>query len=76
MRAARALLGWSARDLARQAGVSHSAIARAEKFDDVPPMQKRNLQAVTSAFEAHGIEFLDSTGVRLRHRAANALTGP
>jgi transcriptional regulator with XRE-family HTH domain len=66
IRAARALLKWSARDLARYSAVSHSAIARAEKFDQTPPMQERNLQAIKAAFEANGIEFLDDSGVRLR----------
>ncbi len=70
MRAARALLQWSARDLSKHSGVSHSAIARAEKFDHVPPMQWRNLRAIRCAFEIHRVEFLDRNGVRLRQTVA------
>ena len=68
IRAARALLRWSVHDLAEHCGVSESAISRAEKVDDVPAMQGRNLDAVRAAFEIHGIEFLDNTGLRIRAR--------
>jgi transcriptional regulator with XRE-family HTH domain len=66
IRAARAFLRWSVHDLAARCGVSESAISRAEKVDHVPGMQDRNLDAVRTAFEIHGIEFLDSTGLRMR----------
>jgi transcriptional regulator with XRE-family HTH domain len=66
IRAARALLNWSARDLAALCGVSHSAISRAEMVDGVPRMQSRNLHAIRLTFEAQGVEFLDGTGLRLR----------
>jgi transcriptional regulator with XRE-family HTH domain len=66
IRAARALLNWTALELSQRSEVSPSAIARAEKFDAVPPMQGRNISAVRSAFEAQGIEFLDTSGLRLR----------
>jgi transcriptional regulator with XRE-family HTH domain len=65
LRAARAFLGWSARQLANKCGVSHSAIARAEKAKGMPRMQARKLNAIRSVFEDHGIEFLGSNGVRL-----------
>lgn len=68
IRAARAFLRWSVRDLSQRCGVSESAIARAEKVDAVPGMRGRNLDAVRAAFEIHGIEFLDNTGVRTRLR--------
>jgi len=68
IRAARALLRWSVQDLAQLCGVSESAIARAEKFDMVPGTRGRNLDAIRAAFELHGIEFLDDTGVRARLR--------
>jgi len=65
LRAARAFLGWSARDLAKRCGVSHSAIARAEKIDGPLSMQARNLNSIRGTLEKHGIEFLDSNGIRL-----------
>jgi len=68
IRAARAFLRWSVQDLSQLCGVSESAIARAEKVDAVPGMRGRNLDAIRTAFEMHGIEFIDSTGVRARLR--------
>ncbi len=59
IRAARAFLRWSVQDLSQLCGVSESAIARAEKFDAVPGMRGRNLDAIRAAFEMHGIEFID-----------------
>jgi transcriptional regulator with XRE-family HTH domain len=68
IRAARAFLRWSVQDLAKHCGVSESAIARAEKIDAVPGMRGRNLDAVRTAFEIHGVEFIDVNGVRMRQR--------
>jgi transcriptional regulator with XRE-family HTH domain len=68
IRAARAFLNWSVRELAERCGVSESAISRAEKIDGVPGMQARNLDAVRTAFEIHGIEFFDGGGLRPRPR--------
>jgi hypothetical protein len=65
LRAARALLKWSVRDLSAQCHVSRSAIARGEKVDGAPPMQVRNLDAIRRTFEERGIEFLGLEGVRL-----------
>jgi transcriptional regulator with XRE-family HTH domain len=66
IRAARAFLDWSVRDLSVLCRVSESAISRAERNDGVPGMQDRNLAALRTAFESHGIEFLDGDSVRLR----------
>ena len=68
IRAARAFLHWSVRDLSERCGVSESAISRAEKVNGVSGMQRRNLDAVRTAFEIQGIEFLDGTGLRLGQR--------
>ena len=68
IRAARAFLNWSVRDLSERCGVSESAISRAEKSEGEPPMQRRNLDAIRAAFEIDGIEFLDQTGLRRRKR--------
>lgn len=72
IRAARALLRWTAAELAAKSGVSYHAIQRAENADGIPNMHTRNLMAVKSALEAAGITFLDGVndpagqGVRLR----------
>jgi len=65
LRAARAFLGWSARDLASRCGVSHSAIARAEKAGGKLSMQGRTLNSILITLENHGIEFLGDNGVRM-----------
>ena len=65
LRAARALLKWSVRELSKRCGVSQSAISRGEKVDGTPPMQLRNFNAIRRTLEEHGIEFLDLDGVRL-----------
>lgn len=73
IRAARALLKWSGQDLAARCGVSYPAIQRAERVDDMPNMQTKNLAAIRTALEAGGCQFLDGPysgdggpGVRLR----------
>jgi hypothetical protein len=68
VRASRALLKWSVRELSARCRVSHSAISRCEKVDDTPPMQERNLNAIKRTLEEHGIDFLGLNGVRLRPR--------
>jgi transcriptional regulator with XRE-family HTH domain len=68
IRAARAFLNWSVSDLSDRCGVSESAISRAEKVEVVPRMQSRNLDAVRATFEAHGVDFIDTAGVRVRPR--------
>ena len=59
IRAARALLKWSGQELADRCGVSYPAIQRAERVDDMPNMQSRNLAAIKSALEAGGVLFID-----------------
>lgn len=74
IRAGRALLKWSGQELAERSGVSYPAIQRAEKVDDMPNMQTKNLAAIKSALEQGGCQFIDGPysgnggpGVRL-HR--------
>jgi transcriptional regulator with XRE-family HTH domain len=64
IRAARALLKWSGRDLAEHSGVSYPALQRAEAVDDMPNMQTKNLAAIKSALEAAGVVFLDAGDTR------------
>ena len=73
IRAARALLRWSAQELAGKCGVSYASIQRVEGADGVPNMQVKNLMAIKAALERGGVEFLDGPysgsggpGVRLR----------
>lgn len=73
IRAARALLRWSANELASRSSVSYAAIQRAEAVDAVPNMQTKNLAAIQLALEAAGCQFFEGhysgdggPGVRLR----------
>jgi transcriptional regulator with XRE-family HTH domain len=70
MRAARALLRWSAQDLARHSTVSVSTIRRAELMPSATVLTRANDQAIRRALEQAGVEFIDAEkagpGVRLR----------
>ena len=70
IRAARALIRWSAEDLARATTLSVTTIRRAELTHDETSMTTANDLAVRRALEAAGVEFIDENGggpgVRLR----------
>jgi hypothetical protein len=72
IRAARALLRWSAVDLARQSRLGVNTIRRAEVADEGTSLTAANELAIRSALESAGIEFIDENGgghgVRLRNR--------
>ena len=70
VRAARALLRWTAEDLANAAEVGVATIRRMEVLDGLPAGNVKTLIAIQHALEGAGIEFIgspdDSPGVRLR----------
>jgi hypothetical protein len=70
IRAARALIRWSAEDLARSSAVGLTTIRRAELTIEETSLTAANDQAIRRAFEAAGVEFIDENGggvgVRLR----------
>ena len=72
IRAARALVRWSAEDLARETALSVATIRRAELAEDETSMTTANGMAVRDALETAGVEFIDENGggpgVRLRKR--------
>jgi hypothetical protein len=70
MRAARAMLRWSAVDLAVQSKVGVATIRRVEVLDGEIPVTDANEAAIRRAFEEAGIEFMDEngTGEGLRFR--------
>jgi hypothetical protein len=77
LRAARALVRWSAQDLARHSAVGVTTIRRAELAESETSMTAANNQAVLRALEAAGVEFIDENGggpgVRLRkHQRKNS----
>jgi DNA-binding XRE family transcriptional regulator len=67
IRAARGLLGWTTRELARRATVSVSTVQLIENAGGSPNASREALAAVQNTLEAEGIEFLvgDAPGVRL-----------
>jgi hypothetical protein len=70
IRAARALLRWSAEDLARVSALGLNTIKRAELAEGATSLTAANDLAVRRALEAAGVEFIDGNGggpgVRLR----------
>ena len=62
MRAARALLRWTALDLAKASRVGVATIRRVEVVDGPIPVTAANEAALRSALEAAGIEFIDENG--------------
>ena len=70
IRAARAVLRWSAEDLSRKSSVSLRTIRRAELAERLTSLTAANDLAVRRVFEAAGVEFIDENGggpgVRLR----------
>jgi len=70
IRAARGMLDWSRKDLAKFSGLSFASMIRLESFDGVPSSNFKTLEAIKAAFEQAGIEFIgtpeDGPGVRLK----------
>ncbi len=71
IKAARALLGWTVRDLAAKADIGFSTLVRPEQADGVPGGHVKTLEAVKSALEKAGIEFIGTpdsqAGVRWKN---------
>ena len=62
IRAARALLRWSAEDLSHRSSVSLRTIRRAELAEGHTTMTAANDLAVRRALEAAGVDFIDENG--------------
>ena len=62
IRAARALIRWSAEDLARLSAVGLTTIRRAELTEEATSMTAANDLAIRRALEDAGIEFIDENG--------------
>jgi hypothetical protein len=73
IRAARALIRWSAEDLARETALGVTTVRRAELTASKTSLTHANDRAVRRALEAAGVEFIDENGggpgVRLRKGA-------
>jgi hypothetical protein len=62
VRAARAMLRWSALDLAAESKVGVATIRRVEVLDGEIPVTSANEAAIRRAFEDAGIEFIQEDG--------------
>jgi ribosome-binding protein aMBF1 (putative translation factor) len=62
IRAARALLRWSAADLAQASALGANTIRRAEVAEGQTSLTAANELAVRRALEAAGVEFIDENG--------------
>lgn len=77
MRAARALLRWSAEELSRQSELSYPTIQRMESAEGIPSSYAKNLKAVRDVFEQAGIVFIDErddgfVGVMFKDKSSNS----
>lgn len=64
-RAARALLGWGVRDLAKEVSIGPDSISAYERGGK---MRDSNKAKIVAAFDSHGVEITNGngTGARLR----------
>jgi len=72
IRAARALLRWSAQDLADKSEIGFRTVQRFESESGIPASRTSNLIAIRKVFEAAGVVFIDQNeeggpGVRLKN---------
>jgi hypothetical protein len=74
IRAARALLGWSARILSEKSGVSIPTVQRMEKVAGVPASLGPNLMAVQKTMENSGVEFISENGSGVGVRFKNPIS--
>ncbi|WP_035025253.1 helix-turn-helix domain-containing protein [Gemmobacter nectariphilus] len=59
IRAARALLGWTAADLAKASGVSYPTIQRMDAAKGQVSGRHDTVEAIRRALEAQGVQFLE-----------------
>jgi hypothetical protein len=74
IKAARALLGWSVRDLARRAAIDIAETQELEDAGRLPKRRLKDLEIIQAILEDAGIMFIDSVGVRLGLPEAIATT--
>lgn len=77
IRAARALIGWTAADLAKASGVSYPTVQRMDATKGRVSGRHDTVEAIRSALETQGVQFLDighvagGPGVALRGRSSD-----
>ena len=72
LRAARSLIRWGQTDLAEAANISVETVKRIEKAPGKLKAYQRTIDAIRTALESAGVEFIDANGggpgVRLKNR--------
>jgi transcriptional regulator with XRE-family HTH domain len=70
IRAARAILRWSAEELAKRTKLGITTIRRAEAADGPVPLTVANAETIIRTLEAAGIDLIngDAPGVRLKKK--------
>ena len=58
IKAARGLIGWTARELAQRSEIGFSTLIRLESAEGVPASNVKTLAAIKKALEDAGIEFI------------------
>ena len=71
IKAARALLEWTQKDLARYSGISIAAIGKIESGAGNP--RAETMQIIQQTFEKYDIEFSDDPGVRIKKEPFSVL---
>ena len=73
IKAGRALIGWTARELAQKAEIGFSTLIRLESVDGVPSSNVKTLEAIQKTFEKAGVEFIGTpeAGAGVRWRIQN-----
>jgi transcriptional regulator with XRE-family HTH domain len=66
VRAARALLGWTARSLAKKAIVPEHSLEWIEGDGTITGKDRANLDALRATLESGGVEFIGLVGVQLK----------
>lgn len=76
IKAARALVGLTVAELAKEAGIGFTTLVRLEASDGVPSGTVRTLDAVQKALEAAGIEFIGTpeNGAGIRWKSKHSLS--
>lgn len=72
IRAARALLRWSGKELAEKSGIGFSTLMKMESDPGVPNSNFKTFDALKKAFEEAGVEFIGTpeqgAGVRWKNK--------
>ncbi len=73
LRAARALIGWSAQELATASGVGVTTIRKNELTDGPVSMIRANVEVITRTLEKAGVQFIPANGGGAGVRMAKAV---